>query len=56
MKPPPPKPKTWTEAEKQQLVKLVRAGVRMPELAVKLGRYARTVKQMAKAMGLVLRK
>jgi transposase-like protein len=59
MKPPVPtatKPKTWTEEEKQQLVKLVRDGARRPEISAKLGRYARSVKQMARAMGLLLKK
>ena len=53
---PPAKPKIWTEAEQQQLAKLVRDGARTPEIAAKLGRYAGSVKQMARAMGLILKK
>jgi len=53
---PLPKPKAWTEAEKQQLAKLVRDGARTPEIAAKLGRYAGSVKQMARAMRLILKK
>jgi hypothetical protein len=59
MKPPVPaqtKPKTWTEAEKRQLLKLVRDGARTPEISAKLGRYAGSVKRMATAMGLLLKK
>jgi hypothetical protein len=57
MKPPvPTKPKYWTEAEKQQLVKLVRDGTRTPQISIKLGRYAGSVKRMARAMGLLLKK
>ena len=52
----PAKPKTWTEAERRQLTKLVREGARTLEISAKLGRYARSVKQMARAMGLLLRK
>jgi hypothetical protein len=56
MKPTATKPKTWTEEEKQQLEKLVRDGARRTEISAKLGRYARSVKQMARAMGLLLKK
>src|SRR6266480_1774356 len=49
-----PKPKTWTEAEKQQLAKLVRDGAGTREISTKLGRYARSVKETARAMGLLL--
>jgi hypothetical protein len=50
------KPKSWTEAEKRQLVKLVRDGTRTPQISAKLGRYAGSVKKMARAMGLLLKK
>jgi transposase len=57
MKPPAPtRPKAWTEVEKQQLVKLVRNGTRTAQISAKLGRYAGSVKQMARAMGLLLKR
>jgi hypothetical protein len=51
-----PKPKPWTEAEKRQLVKLVRAGAGTREISAKLGRYAKSIKETARAMGLLLKK
>jgi len=50
------KPKSWTEAEKHQLVRLARNGVRTPEISAKLGRHAGSVKRMARAMNLLLKK
>lgn len=51
-----PKPKDWTEGEKRQLAKLVRKGMGTKEISKALGRYALSVKQMAKAMGLLIKK
>jgi transposase-like protein len=50
------KPRTWTEEEKRQLVKLVRNGAGTREISAKLGRYAKSVKETARAMGLLLKK
>jgi len=50
------KPKSWTVAEKHQLVRLVRNGARMPEITAKLGRHAGSVKRMARVMNLLLKK
>jgi hypothetical protein len=50
------KPKTWTDAENQQLAKLVRSGARASEISTKLGRYAGSVKRMAREMKLVPKK
>jgi len=50
------KPKSWTEAEKRQLVQLVRNGARMPEISAKLGRHAGSVKRLARTMNLLLKK
>jgi transposase-like protein len=52
----PTKPKSWTEAEKRQLVKLVRDGNRTAQISAKLGRYAGSVNRMARAMGLLPKK
>jgi transposase-like protein len=53
---PATRPKAWSEAEKRQLVKLIRDGARTPEIAARLGRHAGSVKLMARAMGLLLKK
>ena len=49
-----PKPKEWTEAEKQALVRLVRDGAGTAEIKAKLGRHAGSVKHMARELNLVL--
>jgi hypothetical protein len=51
-----PKPKEWTEAEKQALIRLVRDGAGVPEIKAKLRRHAGSVKRMAREMNLVLEK
>jgi len=51
-----PKPKEWTEVEKQALVRLVRDGAGVPEIKAKLKRHAGSVKRMALEMNLVLKK
>jgi hypothetical protein len=56
VKPSESKPKIWTEAEKQQLAKLVRRGARAPEIIVALGRHAGSVRKMAREMKLLLKK
>jgi hypothetical protein len=54
--PPATKPKNWTELEKQQLERLVRSGAHTQDIARKLGRYAGSVKKMARQMKLVVLK
>jgi hypothetical protein len=51
-----PKSKDWTEKEKRQLAQLVRKGAGVQEMRTQLGRYARSIRTMARAMKLVLRK
>jgi transposase-like protein len=51
-----PKPKEWTEAEKQALVRLVRDGASVSEIKAKLKRHAGSVRRMARKMSLVLKK
>lgn len=50
------KPKNWTDQEKQALVKLARQGLSVREVASRLKRYPRSVKQMAEELKVVLRK
>ena len=50
-----PKPKEWTEAEKQALVRLVRNGAAMQEIRAKLKRHAGSLRRMAREMKLVLK-
>ncbi len=45
-----PKPKEWTEAEKQARVRLVRDGAGTAEIKAKLGRHAGSVKHMAREL------
>jgi transposase-like protein len=51
-----PKPKEWTEAEKQALIRLVCNGASMREIKAKLKRHAGSLKRMAREMNLVLKK
>jgi len=51
-----PKPKEWTVAEKQALIRLVRNGAGTSEISAKLGRHAASVKRMAREMNLLLKK
>jgi transposase len=51
-----PKPKEWTEAEKQALIRLVRGGAPMREITAKLKRHVGSVKRMAQAMNLAVKK
>ena len=51
-----PKPKEWTEAEKQALVQLVRDGAPMREIKTKLKRHADSVRRMARALRLTVKK
>lgn len=51
-----PKPKEWTEAEKQALIRLVRDGAGVSELKAKLKRHAGSIQRMAREMNLVLKK
>jgi transposase-like protein len=50
------KPKTWTDSEKRQLAKLAKRGAGVSKISTELGRYARSVKLMAREMGLMLKK
>jgi hypothetical protein len=47
-----PKPKEWTDAEKQALVRLVRKGAPMREIKAKLKRHKESVRRMAQTMNL----
>jgi hypothetical protein len=51
-----PKPKEWTEAEKQALIRLARDGAPMREITTKLKRHAGSVRRMARTLNLVLTK
>jgi hypothetical protein len=50
------KPKEWTEAEKQALVRLVRDGAPMRKIKTKLKRHAESVRRMARTMNLAVKK
>jgi len=54
--PKPQKPKTWTDSEKRQLAKLAKRGVGVSKISNELGRYTKSVKLMAREMGLLLKK
>jgi transposase len=49
------RPKEWTEAEKQALIRLVRDGAPMREITAKLKRHAGSVRRMALTMNLVIK-
>lgn len=51
-----PKPKQWAEEETQRLVRLARQGVGAGRIAAELGRYAGSVRRMARKLGLLLKK
>jgi IS30 family transposase len=51
-----PKPKQWTEQEIRRLVALARRGVGASKIAAELGRHAGSVRRMARAKGLLLKK
>src|SRR5262249_34481086 len=55
-KSPKAKPKEWTDAEKRALVRLVRKGCGVTIISEQLGRYARSVRRMARELGLAVRK
>ena len=50
------KPKQWADHEVRQLSKLARAGVGATKIAAELGRYAGSVRRMARTMGILLKK
>jgi hypothetical protein len=50
------KPKEWTGSEKEMLVKLARRGVGVSKIAAELGRYAGSVRRMARSLGLTVKK
>jgi transposase len=50
-----PKPKEWTEAEKQALARLVRDGASVSEIKTKLKRHAGSVRRMVRKMSLMLK-
>jgi hypothetical protein len=50
------KPKEWTEAEKNALIRLVRAGAPMREITAKLKRHAGSVRRMALTMNVQIKK
>ena len=52
----PKKPKTWTDAEKRTLAALAKKGAGVSKISNELGRYTRSVKLMAREMGLLLKK
>jgi hypothetical protein len=51
-----PKPKEWGEQEVRRLVKLARKGIGVSKIAAELGRYAGSVRRMARALGVLLKK
>jgi len=51
-----PKPKQWAKEETQRLVRLARQGVGAGRIAAELGRYAGSVRRMARELGLLLKK
>jgi hypothetical protein len=51
-----PKPKQWAKEETQRLLRLARQGAGAGRIAAELGRYAGSVRRMAKSMGLLLKK
>jgi hypothetical protein len=51
-----PKPKEWTGAELQKLLKLAKQGAGASKIAAELGRHAGSVKRMAHSIGLLLKK
>jgi transposase len=51
-----PKPKEWTEAEKQALIRLVREGASMREITGKLRRHVGSVRRVALTMNLTIKK
>ena len=50
------KPKIWTETEKRLLARLVPRGAGAAEISKELGRYAGSVRCMAREMKLLLKK
>lgn len=50
------KPKEWTGSELQKLRKLAKQGAGTAKIAAELGRHAGSVKRMARALGLLLKK
>lgn len=51
-----PKPKQWAKEETQRLGRLARQGVGAGRIAAELGRYAGSVRRMARKLGLLLKK
>jgi hypothetical protein len=51
-----PKPQEWTASEIRKLSKMVKQGARTSKIAAELGRYAGSVKRMARSLGLLLKK
>ena len=52
----PQKPKIWTDAEKRTLIALAKKGAGVSKISAELGRYTKSVKLMAREMGLLLKK
>ena len=52
----PKKPKTWTDAEKHKLAALAKRGAGVSKISAELGRYAKSVKLMAREIDLLLKK
>ncbi|WBL76035.1 hypothetical protein I3J27_23735 [Bradyrhizobium xenonodulans] len=51
-----PKPKKWAEQEIRRLIKLARQGAGTSKIAAELGRYAGSVRRMARTVGITLKK
>ncbi|MCA1363035.1 MULTISPECIES: helix-turn-helix domain-containing protein [Bradyrhizobium] len=51
-----PKPKQWAEQEVRRLVTLARQGIGVSKIAAELGRHAGSVRRMARAKGILLKK
>lgn len=50
------KPKEWTQAEVQLLVRMVKQGASTSEIAAALERYTASIKRVARGMCLLLKK
>lgn len=51
-----PKPKQWAEQEVRRLITLARQGFGASKIAAELGRHARSVRRMARAVGILVKK
>jgi hypothetical protein len=50
------KPKNWSESEQMKLMRMARKGTGASEISARLGRYAGSVRRMARKLGVLLKK